>query len=1672
MGFSRLRVSKRAIALLVSVATLFGVVGVAVSQPANALPTLQSPNGKLLPDKPLEGPLDALGTTVESVQQTIAAVQAALDALILSVQGDGTPAKPGLIAQLQEFIAEAQADPANAATNLQAFITGTVVPPLESTALNQALALAAKIASPICPVIGAAASLQNVALPTIPDYSIFGELAPFVKKTDQNTATRIRNYYIFAMASLLSPVALPAAAAAASPYVALAQVLLQLIAVNWHTTYYPPVEDPAHPPAPVVKDTPGYLFLPSLLDVDGNIGFDICANQGLDLTTLGINQQIDRIPTSDPNMRYDIEAQAVFGVLHTGYRVPAGSTLPAMFDTTLAGGTGYPFQTKTHVVGKALSQYHSLAGAIDYTVDTQKTPTLYKVTSVKPGGTSGNGTQINWTASGDGKAFSTYTKLGSLLLNGINAQNPAPDHFEYCTSAKGFCSNAPAADTAVETQSIHITAQKPTEINIFNSEAGRTATTCPGLAILGDGHLKGQRFFLGAKTSSTATVEGHAWADTDDLPISGCLAAASTTATLPTGFKAQNRRVTFLGTGTAPATSKTGTINCPAAIPAAPPLPAVPGTSITGGSAGLTFGLSRYLCSFPPLNTVAPTITGQNFKASTLTANKGTWTPAAPNTPTFTYQWLRCDTAGANCAPIAGATNATYTNTDDDLGGHTIRVVVTGTNLDGTLSVTSAQTLVITLPPAPVNTVLPAISGIVGTGNELTASTGTWINAPTTYAFQWRLCDAAGNACANIGGANTNKYTPSLSDQGHQLRVVVTASNIGGANSATSNGVYVPPPPTNLTLPIIKNGNSPAAGSNVFEGDHLSVTNGTWTDGQTFTYQWQICDNSPSLTCTPIAGATHAAYQASHDDIGHMLNAIVTAKNPDGELAATAAETGLVLANALLPKTPGNVPDGKVLATADSGRESAFIGGAFDTVGPLVGGGGSLPATPAAISKNATLKALVNSGGKVNAVASDTAGGYFIGGDFTSVLGLPCNAVAHVKLDGSLDATYCQASPFTGEVRALSYAKRSVTIGVSSPINLLVVGGEFTRADGRKNLAIIDQTGFTSFMSADPDGAVNAIADDTSAGRPNYLIGGAFDNAGGVAVKKMGLLTLTSPPPTDGTAVNNGFGAYPGGVACEPGGCATPVVKALQFVNASLPHFIVGGTFDRAIGTGTTASSQLRHNLASFAEVASPNQTVGAWNPNPNGTTINALASQGGTVYIAGDFTQLQSTATTPVVTTGYKGLAEYGITGGLTSLSPLLWTSTGNAAGTGATSSPNTAWKPQIDTGAVLSIVSEPTVANGVYVAGSFTSIGGTVRHRLANISGPSAVAASLNAWDPNAGQTVRAITRFAGLAAVSPNPAVPAAVFAAGDYKVLGGETHLNVAELKPDGSIGPWNPTGTNGDVKAIAVKGGIAYVGGNFSTAAGAVRHNLAAYDANLGGAQGWDPNADGVVNVIKSSPGGIYVGGAFNNVGGATRPNLAELDAAGVASGWNPGTDGTVNALAVASGVVYAGGAFANAAGGPHSNAVAVDGVTGSPVAVALDTNGPVNAIVVNADGAYIGGSFSTVNGIARSNIGLVDLTTVPGDVLSYAPEADGAVRALLIVGAKVFAGGDFLNIGGQSRSHAAQLETDGTATGFLPEPNGTVYSLYSSPGGLFGIFGNFSLLSGGVPTQGVAFYGG
>ncbi len=84
-----------------------------------------------------------------------------------------------------------------------------------------------------------------------------------------------------------------------------------------------------------------------------------------------------------------------------------------------------------------------------------------------------------------------------------------------------------------------------------------------------------------------------------------------------------------------------------------------------------------------------------------------------------------------------------------------------------------------TAAAAPVNALLPSISGLLVNGSTLTANDGKWSSA-YSFTYQWRK-----NA-VNIGGATSKTYVTIAGDVGAGIDVVVTATNGAGSTPATS----------------------------------------------------------------------------------------------------------------------------------------------------------------------------------------------------------------------------------------------------------------------------------------------------------------------------------------------------------------------------------------------------------------------------------------------------------------------------------------------------------------------------------------------------------------------------------------------------------------------------------------------------------------------------------------------------------------------------------------------------------------------------------------------------------------------------------------------------------------------------------------------------------------------
>lgn len=170
-------------------------------------------------------------------------------------------------------------------------------------------------------------------------------------------------------------------------------------------------------------------------------------------------------------------------------------------------------------------------------------------------------------------------------------------------------------------------------------------------------------------------------------------------------------------------------------------------------------------------------------------------------------------------------------------------------------------------PAAPINTVLPAISGNPWPVQILTARTGTWIANPSpTYTYQWK---SGGSA---ITGETNSTYVPTIADLAAGITCTVTATNTEASESATSTSVTIVHPTLIAPTP---------SGSSYYVaiGDSITFFNspGDEDGGLSYARRFIAADTTGLITGNVVATSGAKLAQAASDVA--TINALIAA-NP------------------------------------------------------------------------------------------------------------------------------------------------------------------------------------------------------------------------------------------------------------------------------------------------------------------------------------------------------------------------------------------------------------------------------------------------------------------------------------------------------------------------------------------------------------------------------------------------------------------------------------------------------------------------------------------------------------------------------------------------------------------------------------------------------------------------
>jgi hypothetical protein len=213
------------------------------------------------------------------------------------------------------------------------------------------------------------------------------------------------------------------------------------------------------------------------------------------------------------------------------------------------------------------------------------------------------------------------------------------------------------------------------------------------------------------------------------------------------------------------------------------------------------------------------------------------------------------------------------------------------------------------LAVAPELVTLPTISGTPVAGKTMTVTTGTWLDDPTSYSYQWYMGTTA-------VGTNANTYTTAA---GGSLTCQVTATNSVGSTTVTTAATTIA---ATATLPAITT--APVISGTPRVGNTLTCAAAVWSNyPDTVTLQWKRAG-------VAISGATSSTYVVVTADIGQAITCTSTATNGAGSATSTSNSlTGAAAAygNGVTYSFTG-VADGTLLSAVSS----KFVNGGEMTV--------------------------------------------------------------------------------------------------------------------------------------------------------------------------------------------------------------------------------------------------------------------------------------------------------------------------------------------------------------------------------------------------------------------------------------------------------------------------------------------------------------------------------------------------------------------------------------------------------------------------------------------------------------------------------------------------------------------------------------------------------------------
>lgn len=488
---------------------------------------------------------------------------------------------------------------------------------------------------------------------------------------------------------------------------------------------------------------------------------------------------------------------------------------------------------------------------------------------------------------------------------------------------------------------------------------------------------------------------------------------------------------------------------------------------------------------------------------------------------------------------------------------------------------------------------------------------------------------AVGSGVVYIGGSFTS-YRGGVANRIAKVDSVTGALDTTFNPSSGNNGA------NNIVRTIVLNG------TDVFIAGDFTAYRGTALKYLAKLSSSGVLDGTFSTTTGPSA----AVYSIVTDGVSLYLGGTFTTyKSAAANRITKVNLTTAALDNTFSPSSGANGASSTVNALYLSGA-SLYAGGLFTTYRNLsavrvakMGTDGVLDTTynPSSGANGAS--------GNVNAILASTNGVY-VGGNFYSYRNFStANYIAKIDSAGNLDTTFnsqSAANGFNNNVRAIALSGSTI-----------FVGGDFTtyRGAAASRIAKLDSTGVldTTFNPASGANGTNSSVWAIAISGLDLFIGGDFTSYKGTALKYLAKLnfsgtldatfsTTTGPSSSVYALAISGSNVYIGGKFTTYKSVSANRVAKLDYTNAALnttfspsasngvnnnvntlliygSSLYMGGTFTTYKGITVNRIAKVDISSGDLDTTFNGTGTVGF------GSTVNALASDGTSLYVTGAFT-------------------------------------------------------------------------------------------------------------------------------------------------------------------------------------------------------------------------------------------------------------------------------------------------------------------------------------------------------------------------------------------------------------------------------------------------------------------